>query len=178
MDENSQLTKDLMIRALTHLDKLVPRPLQLIVGGGGALLLTDLFPLATADIDAIPKGMGADELGDYVKAVAKELNISGDWLNPYYSTFTHVLPADFSKRMQEVFRGKMIVAMALGKEDMLIMKCFAHRKKDIPHARSLVRAGADVDFVSRHMESLRSKNPQTQQALDFLDDILIAEEGE
>lgn len=50
--------------------------------------------MATEDIDAVPKGITADELGDLVK-VALKLNLAGDWLNPWFASFTHVLPSDF-----------------------------------------------------------------------------------
>lgn len=172
------LSKKIMLTALSSLEEILPCPVSLIVGGGGALLLSDQFPLATSDIDAVPKGMSAEELGDYVKTVAIKLKIAGDWLNPYFSTFTHVLPMDFERRLLVVYEGSKLVARALGKEDLLIMKCFAHRQKDIPHARALIRGGADVEFVSTHIESLRKrKTPGVVEALDFLDQMIELEEA-
>jgi hypothetical protein len=56
-----------------------------------------------------------------------------------------------------VFLGKNIKAQALGKEDLLIMKCFAGRQKDIPHARALVKSGADIQLVEEHIRSLIQK---------------------
>lgn len=171
------LTKEIMLKALRRLEQLLPHQITLIIGGGGALLLTDQFPLATADIDAVPKGIGTDELGDYVKQVAMELAIPGDWLNPYFSSFTHVLPQDFETRLIEIFVGVKLKVRALGKEDLLIMKCFAHRQKDIPHARALIRNGANSQFVSDHIEGLKKHKVQgIQAALDFLDDILESED--
>jgi hypothetical protein len=37
--------------------------------------------------------------------VAHELDIPADWLNPYFATFTHVLPMDFEARLTTVFEG-------------------------------------------------------------------------
>jgi hypothetical protein len=51
------LTKDLMLKALLALDRKLNKKVTLIVGGGGAMILAHEFPLATSDIDAIPKGM-------------------------------------------------------------------------------------------------------------------------
>jgi hypothetical protein len=65
---------------------------------------------------------------------------------------------------------------ALGADDILLMKCFAHRKKDIPHARALVRKGADSNRVALRIEELALKKlPGTREALDFLDEILELE---
>jgi len=172
-----KLTKQIMIQALTKLDDKLTQRCSLLIGGGGALLLSDYFPLATADLDAFPKGIMADELGLLVKQVALELNLPGDWLNPYFASFTHVLPHDFESRLNNVFSGEMLIANALGKEDLLIMKCFAHRQKDIPHARALVKKGADLNIVEKQMQYLSQlKTKGIREALEFLDQILELED--
>jgi hypothetical protein len=175
-DEMETLTAEKMRTALKALDALLDRDLTLIVGGGGAMLLAYGFPLATADIDAVPRGIPGDELAPLIEKVARELGLPHDWLNPWYSSFTYVLPADFEERLMEVFRGSHLSAQALGKEDLLLMKCFAHRQKDVAHARALVRAGADADKVFDRIEELRKRKiPGTEPALDFLEDILDQE---
>ena len=56
---------------------------------------------------------------------------------------------------------------------MLIMKCFAHRAKDVGHAKSLIKQGADVAMVEDHISSLLERNfRDAQEALDFLDELL------
>ena len=68
---------------------------------------------------------------------------------------------------------------ALGKEEMLIMKCFAHRAKDIPHARALIRRKANLDLVEKQLQELLSKKiPGAQQAIDFSQEILDELDGE
>lgn len=175
--EEKILTAVKMLEALKALDECLPRPLTLVIGGGGAMLLAHGFPLATADIDAVPKGLSSEELGPLINKVAIEHGLPGDWLNPWYSSFTYVLPIDFNSRLIEVFRGTHLVAKALGKEDLLLMKCFAHRKKDIPHARALVRSGADVDFVYNRIDELAEKKAaDTDAAQNFLNEILELED--
>lgn len=103
---------------------------------------------------------------------AKSLTCPPDWLNPYFLTFTHTLPQDYGQRLIKVFDGRSLEALALGREDLLIMKCFAGRAKDIAHARALIKAGANIKFVEKHIESLKKKRiPGTDKALDFLDDL-------
>ena len=163
-----------MLKALQALDGKLSRPVKLIVGGGGAIILTHLFPLATADIDAVPgAGTTPEELDPLVKAVAQELSLAPDWLNPYYATFTHVLPSDYSNRLVEVVHHKNLQVLALSKDDLLIMKCFARRMKDRVHARALVQAGANINRVESHIEALIGRQiPGAPEALDFLDEIL------
>ena len=170
------LTAEKMLQALKALDALLTVNTGLIIGGGGAMLLAHQFPLATADIDAVPRGLSSDELAPFIEQVAKELELPLDWLNPWYSNFTYVLPPDFADRLVDVFSGRHLVAQALGKEDLLVMKCFAHRPKDVAHARALVRAGADLDMVFGRIEDLRKRKiPEAKPAQDFLEDILDKE---
>lgn len=172
------LTADKMRQGLKALDQLLPRDLLLIIGGGGAMLLAHGFPLATTDIDAVPKGIPMEELSPLIEQVARQLDFPVDWLNPWYASFTHVLPADYSQRIVEVFSGQHLKAQALGKDDMLLMKCFAHRKKDIAHARALVKSGARTEFVYDRIEELEQKRiPGTDAAAEFLDDILDLEQA-
>lgn len=190
------LTAEIMKQALTRLDELLDENwkenwkeswksqngtpgIQLIVGGGGAMILAHGFPLGTTDIDAIPKGLEIAQLDPFVKKVSQERRIAPDWLNPYFSTFAHTLPPDYGDRLIEVFRGRRIVARALGKEEMLIMKCFAHRQKDVGHAKALIRGGARVKKVETQLDSLQKKGISgAREALDFLDDVLDQLDGQ
>ena len=167
------LTADIMRKALQRLDELLPQATTLIMGGGGAMILAHGFPLGTTDIDAIPKGMEVAALDVLTKQIAQELNLPFDWLNPYFSTFAFTLPSDYGSRLIEVFKGARLRVQALGREEMLIMKCFAHRPKDVGHAKTLIKKGADLKQVEAHIESLLQRGiPGAQAALDFLQDVV------
>lgn len=167
------LTEKMMRAALERLNEKLHLPIQLIIGGGGAMVLAHHFPLVTSDIDGIPKGVDVIELDPLIKEVGKELEISPDWLNPYFSTFTHVLPHDYGNRLEKVLSLKNLEVLALSKEDLLIMKCFAGRQKDVPHAKALIKKGINLQLVENQLEYLKKRNiPGTEKALDFLDDVL------
>ncbi len=164
-----------MKKALARLDqKLQERGLQglqLLIGGGGAFGLAYQVPLQTADIDGIPfrSQVSRAELDPLVKETGRELEISPDWLNPYFETFLGCLPADYGDRLQLVYEGPALKVFALGLTDLLIMKAFAGREKDMPHAKILLKKGADLDFAEAHIRSLlQKKYPRAQEALDFL----------
>jgi hypothetical protein len=170
------LNAQMMKAGFSRLNELLPKKIELTVGGGGAMLLAHNFPLATTDVDAIPRGMSQDELKPLIEKIAKEFSYPVDWLNPWFESFTHVLPQDYSARLIRVFNSENLKVFALGSEDLLIMKCFAHRRKDIAHARALVREGANLDFVMDHIELLKSKKiPSSEEALNFLDEIMDLE---
>lgn len=167
------MSRQVFIKALKRLDQLVHEPTTLIAGGGGAMILAHNYPLATTDLDAVPKAASPDTIDPMVKQIAKEQSLPADWLNPYFSTFTHTLPSDYGSRLISVFKGENVEVLALGREDLLIMKCFAGRAKDVAHARALVKAGADTDFVERHIEQLKKKRIHgADKALDYLDEII------
>src|SRR6185312_16864307 len=110
------LSQNVFLRAFRRLDELIDgllkREVTLIAGGGGAMILAHHYPLATADLDAIPKAMAPEELDPLVKIIAREQNLPGDWLNPYFSTFTHTLPEDYGDRLQSVFEGDCLRVLA------------------------------------------------------------------
>lgn len=174
------MKKTSMIEAFTALDGHLTTPLTILIGGGAAMLLAHEVPLSTNDIDGLPidSQITPAELDPLIKAVARDLSISAHWYNDYFNTFTYALPKDFRSRLKEVFRGKNLTVKALGKEDLLIMKCFAGREKDIGHARALLKRGADKEFVANHLEKLAEKNlPGTDRAMAFLEDLIMEIEG-
>jgi len=166
---------ELMKIALATLDKKLQeqglKGLKLLIGGGGAFDLAYQVPMQTMYIDAVPfqSQVTQAELGPLVKATGQDLEISSDWLNPYFETFLGCLPNDYGTRLQQVYDGISLSAFALGLTDLLIMKAFAGREKDIPHAKILLKKGADIAFAESHLRALLKKNyPKTQEALDFL----------
>lgn len=168
------MKKTMMMEALKALDSKLSGPLTILIGGGSAMLLAHNVPLSTHDIDGLPldSAMPPSELDVLVKKVAKELKISGQWYNDYFNTFTYALPKDFRERLIEVYKGKCLTVKALGAEDLLIMKCFAGREKDIGHAKALLKRGADPEMVASHIEKLAEKNlPGADRALEFLEDL-------
>jgi hypothetical protein len=166
------IDKKSMKAAFEELDRRSKKSFQLIMGGGGAMIAAHNYALATSDVDAITKGIEFVEIEDLVKEIARLQNLPPDWLNSHFSTFVFTLPSDYETRLIEVFSGNKLKVKALGREDMLVLKCFAHRTKDLGHAKNLIKSGANIKFVEAHIESLaKNKIPQAPEALDFLDQL-------
>lgn len=169
------MKKEIMQKAFEALDAKLTERVTMLVGGGAAMLLAHHIPLTTMDVDGLPlqSKLTAAELDKLIKEVAEELNISTQWYNDYFNTFTHTLPADFRDRLTTVFEGMHLKVSALGLEDLLIMKCFAGREKDIGHARVLIEKGANLDIVEERIDELIEKGlPDASKAADFLADII------
>jgi hypothetical protein len=140
------------------------------------MLLGHGIPLSTHDVDGLPldSKISAAKFDVIAKEVAKDLGISAQWYNDYFNSFTYTLPADFRDRLKEVYRGKKLVVKVLGAEDLLIMKCMAGREKDIGHARALIRRGANLQMVERHLEELARKGiVRAKDAVLFLEDLMM-----
>jgi Nucleotidyltransferase of unknown function (DUF6036) len=162
--------------AFEALDARLSSDVTLVVGGGSAMMLGYGLPVRTTDVDAYPISGRLDEIAGLVQEVGREVGLSQDWLNPYFETFAHVLPSDYGARLKEVFAGKRLRVMVLGVEDLLIMKCFAGREKDVGHARALLRRKPDLGIVERRIEELLARGVHgAADAADFLDD--LAEDG-
>jgi hypothetical protein len=160
-------------RAFEALDARLERSITLVVGGGTAMMLAYHLPVRTMDVDAYPREAPLEEILPAVRAVARERGLPPDWINPHFETFAYVLPADYGVRLRPIFEGERLRALALGVEDLLVMKCFAGREKDVGHARALLKRGPDLALVERQLQSLADRRvPGAQDALDFLDDLL------
>ncbi len=173
MMNDKPISLSIMKQAFEKLDEKLSKNITLIMGGGGAMIFAHGFPLATTDVDAIPKGIEQSELDLLSQQVAREINLPSDWLNGYFATFSYVVLPDFEENLIVVFTGKYLTVKCLSSEDMLIMKCFAHRPKDISHAKALLKKGVNLSKVENHIEYLKSKKiGEAQKALDFLDELL------
>lgn len=161
-------------KAFKCLDDIIHRPLKIVIVGGGAMLLAHRMPLVTYDIDAAPfkSDWSLAELDQKVKQVAHLIKLHPDWLNPYFTSFSYVLPKDYDLRLILVYEGKKLKAYALGAEDLLILKCFAGRAKDVGHAKWLMKKLKNLSFIEMHLEKMLEQNiPKAQEALDFFDEI-------
>ena len=168
-----KFNKKTALKALQTLDSCSDKTFELIIAGGSAMMCSYGYPLGTVDIDAIVKKADLSEVDIYVKKTAKKLSLAPDWLNMWVSSFTHYLPDDYEDRLNILLKGKKITMKVFGKEDILILKCFAHRGKDVGHAKALIKQKVDIKFVENHIKGLIKKNlPESKKALDFLYDIL------
>ena len=126
------MKKTEMVEAFRHLDKRLRASTRIIIGGGAAMAAAHDIPISTQDVDGVPdrSSMELSQFKEEIRAVGRELRISQDWLNDYFSTFLFVLPPNYGDRLVPLFQGKHLEVCALGKEDLILMKCFAGRERE------------------------------------------------
>lgn len=162
----------LALQAFRALDARLHEPVRLVLGGGTAMILAHGHPVATTDADVFPTRGTLQDLAPHALAVARELDLEPDWLNPWFTTFTHVLPGDYASRLITVYEGPNLRIDALGAEDLLVMKLFAGRDKDRPHTIRLLKQARELDVVDRQLSELLEKRiPGAQKAADLFDDL-------
>lgn len=170
------LFREKTLEAFRELDLRLKRPLKLLVGGGAAMTLAYGMPEGTQDVDAVTfKGFDKiEDIKEEIQAVGRKLQIDPDWINPYFSNFAIVLPPDYTERLRTVFEGKNLSALALGPEDLFIMKLHAGRPKDDAHIRRLLKTQKmDLELVEEHLQNLFEKGlPKAEQALERFDQYL------
>ncbi|MFO8073427.1 MAG: DUF6036 family nucleotidyltransferase [Polyangia bacterium] len=168
------LDRELLLEALACLDERMETQAHLVIGGGAAMVASYDHPLATRDIDAMAVE-GSPRISDLerpARRVAAEIGLEPDWLNPYFETYAAVLPADYGSRLRSVYRGERLRVDSLGPEDLLVMKCFAGRDKDLAHARRLIRIADDLEIVDRQLTLLSERGyPGSLRAADYFDDL-------
>jgi len=176
------LDRKTLMEAFACLDRHVPgkKSAHLVLGGGAAMIAAYDHRLATRDVDATTArgGLRMADLAAASRAVAEEMDLEPDWLNPHFEVYTPVLPSDYGTRLRRVFEGERLRVDALGPEDLLLMKCFAGRDKDLSHARKLVRMAQDLDVVDRRLAELGERGyPGAARAADAFDDLRDEVEG-
>ncbi len=171
-----ELDKSIALKALHLLDEKITdagiKNIQMAIGGGGSMMLHHEYDGMTMDIDAVPTNIDFEELKPFILEVSIEMQISADWINPFYSAFTHYLPTDANTRMKEIFSGKNLKIKSLGAEDILIMKLMAGRNKDRPHIMHLKKQKLNLSIIENRLEQLLKIHPKdAKKALDWFDEI-------
>jgi hypothetical protein len=162
-------------QAFELLDQRLKQDVRILVGGGAAMMAAYDIPINKMYVDGVPDRTSM-ELADFkkeVQAVGRQLKIAQDWLNDYFATFLFVLPASYEQRLHTLYKGRHLEACALGKEELILMKCFAGREKDIPHIRALMRKSVDLKIVDQRIQELLTKKTVgSQDAADIFDDLV------
>jgi hypothetical protein len=127
---------------------------EIVVGGAGALILTGELPRATSDFDVLYSNPDMGQLQEDIRAVAERLNLTPGWLNGSIQSYLDVLPPDYKTRLRTLpSRGRLHIAL-LHRQDILVMKLFAGRPRDLRDVTTLRPTVAELEFVRGQLPRL------------------------
>lgn len=131
-------------------------PVEIVVCGGSALILTGMIPRTTKDVDVVALMIAGhlaspaplpDELLQATEEVAEDLGLADNWLNNGPSRgegglFQMGLPAGFTERLTSVTYGERLTVHFIDRLDHIHFKLYA-----------------SVDRGGYHIEDLRALGP-------------------
>ena len=124
--------------------------LEAVVIGGAALNLLGVIARQTRDCDILHP-MLPPAVVAAARAFAAEVTAAGgklkeDWLSNGPSSLAPLLPPGWELRLQEAFRGRVLVLRSLHRSDLLKSKLFAlcHRGLDLPDCIALAPTPSEL----------------------------------
>lgn len=156
-------------QALRRLGELIEyhTDIEILLVGGAAGMLTGVLrgDRTTTDCDVMvyapPEAMVAVELA--ADKVGVELALPEHWLNSDVQMRIDTLPNDWKRRRIPIDTSGRLRVFAAGRLDLIAMKVVAGRDVDLEDLAAMRVRSDDVEFVRRHLETLKDKGtPQDQ----------------
>jgi Nucleotidyltransferase of unknown function (DUF6036) len=162
----------LLAAAFAELGKRLPHPIRLVIGGSGALVLRGQLARATIDCDVVIAQPDMGELQSHIRAVAEHQGLVGGWLNGSAQTYAEVLPPDYESRLHSLPSSGRLKVMMLDRLDVLVMKLFAGRPRDLADIATLAPTSAEIAFARAQLPRLglidHSRSERMRAVLDDL----------
>lgn len=165
------MTRQTLWAALSALGARAPHPVSLVLGGSAALILGDSLQRPTDDADIVSSEPGIDALQPLIRDVADASHLPPGWLNGSIQAYTYILAPDYVERLRTLPPfGRLRVAL-LSRVDILLMKVFALRARDVDDLRALAPTASERAFVARQIDRLAIREPVKADAMRaFLDE--------
>lgn len=157
-----------IVEALEQLGKRLEEEVEITVAGGAALLMAFDLERGTVDVDAVEAVPGLDEaFRRAIREVAEEMELAPNWLNDSAKGYVGVLASGYRKRRRHVGDFGRLRVHALGRRDLILLKLFAMRAKDVEDLRELKPTVEEIEFVRRNLERLSRIRPDRALAMQL-----------
>lgn len=152
-------------------------PIEILVVGGAAGLLTGLLPPSRTTLDcdvmvyAPPTAWHAVEQAAHT--VGRELGLPTSWLNSVAQMRIDSLPEGWQDRRILIGQFGRLHVWAISRVDLIAMKFIAHRAQDLEDLMWLKVKADDLGFVERFVQSLRGKRTparEVEEAIEIIHD--------
>lgn len=168
MDANALRT------ALTSFSKTVREPVELVLGGSAALVLVGHLHRQTADSDVVASNPDLGRLQNAIRSVEESDQLPPGWLNGSIQSYTHVLPPDYRQRclpFPPFVAPHPMRVLLVSRRDILVMKFYAQRARDIDDIEQLIPTASELAFVAAQLTRIALHEPEkAEQMQQLLDD--------
>ena len=124
---------------------------ELIVCGGGALLVLGIIERQTRDIDVISPEIDP-LLQELAAQIGKEFGLEKGWLNNGPASLVRDLERGWAERVRPIFHGSALTVKTLSVRDLLATKLYAYCDRDEDDLSDILRMNPSPAEV----ESLRA----------------------
>ena len=143
---------------------------EIVLGGAGALILTGDLQRATSDCDVLYSDPEIGRLQEDIRAVAHRLGLTAGWLNGSIQSYLDILPPDYRSRLRSLPVPGKLQVFVLHRKDVIVMKLFAGRPRDLADVAALVPTSDELAFARGEVKRLRGINANRAAAMsDYLE---------
>lgn len=150
----SDLTRSELEGALAALGAACREDTTVLLGGSAALILTNVLRRATNDGDVIASRPDLGRLQAAIRTVAQDRGLPDGWLNGSVQSYIDVLPLDYEARIKSLRRFGRLSVSLLGRRDVIVMKFYSGRPKDLLDLEQIAPTAAELAFVAREVPRL------------------------
>ncbi len=171
MDET--LDKRRLVEAFAALGALLHSSTQILIGGAGALVLRGELTRATTDCGVLRSQPDMGRLQNDIRAVADRCGLVPGWLNGSAQTYADILPPDYESRLHSLPPFGRLQVMVLHRQDVLVMKLFAGRPRDLADIAVLTPTPTELEFARGELPRLhRIDEARAERMRAFLDGLI------
>ncbi len=166
-----KLTRDTLWAALAALGRQTNQPVSLVLGGSAALILGEALRRPTDDGDVVASEPDLGKLQSAIREVADDQHLPPGWLNSSIQSYTYVLPADYRSRLVELPPFGRLRVWLLGRPDVILMKVYGLRPRDVDDLRAIAPTRDELEFVGAQVGRIAAKEPEKAAVVRaFLDE--------
>ena len=165
------MTRLALWNALSALGRRTPGPVSIVLGGSAALILSNDLPRPTDDGDIVASEPGVDELQSLIREIANSEGLPPGWLNGSIQSYTYVLPSDYSSRLVSLPPFNRLRVRLLSRRDVILMKVYSMRPRDIDDLHSIHPAPDELAFVRAQLSRIAAREAdKAREMAELLDE--------
>jgi hypothetical protein len=131
-----------------------------VLGGASALILLGELPRTTSDCDVLESIPDMGHLQADIHAIAQALTLPPGWLNGSIQSYLDILPPDYRDRLHTVRDTGRLQVAVLDRRDVLVMKYYAGRPRDLLDIERLAPTADERAFDREQLPRLHRIHPE------------------